>query len=562
MPVLPTSIQGSFYAAKNALLSQQTALNTIGHNLANAATPGYTRQRVELVPSSPQNGVEVSTIRRLRDRFLDFSLLTEQQTLGKNQSQAAMLQRLQGIFNDQPGTSLSGILDQMFQSFQDLSVNPADQALRVTALDRGQRLAATFQGLRTRLDQLKTDLASEIQNRVSDANSLLSQIAEIHKKIIAARGGPDTNDLLDQRDQLVTKLSDIVGVRAVDRTDGTVQLALAGTGVLLVDGTSTAPLTATFNSTTDTVDLTAGLSNLPVTPQSGALASVVTARNSSTGAVKQAVTDLNTLASTIVAEVNRLHASGTGLTEHTSLTAANAVSSSTAALTAAGLPYTPVTGSFKIIVHNSSGATLSTTTVAVTAGATTLADVQTAINGITNLSATISGGKLTVSAAAGTTFTFAGDTSDALLGLGLNTFFTGSDALGIAVNPVVANDVTKIAAAQADANGLVHPGDGANALAIARLRTKLAMTSGTATFGDAYGTLVSRIGAQARDALASVDQQKAAVQVVQNLQQQTSGVSTDEELINLTQSQNAYAAAARYVTTLQAVFDSLLNMAR
>lgn len=562
MPILPTSIQGSFYAAKNALLSHQMALTTIGHNLANAATPGYTRQRVELVPSTPQNGVEVSTIRRIRDRFLDFSLLSEQQTLGKNESQAGMLQRLEGIFNARPGAGLSAVLDQMFQGFQDLSVNPADQALRVNALDQGQRLATTFQGLRTRIDELKTDLTTEIQSRVTDANSLLSQIAGLHKQIIAARGGPDSNDLLDQRDQLVTKLAEIVGVRVVDRTNGTVQLALSGTGVLLVDGTSTAPLTATVNTTTDTVDVTAGTSNIAVTPQSGSLASIVTARNSATGAVKQAVTDLNSLASTIIAEVNRLHASGTGRTEHTSLTAANAVSASGTALTAAGLPSTPVTGSFKVIVHDSSGAVLSSTSVAVTAGVTTLTDVQTALNAITNLTATISGGKLTIAAASGTTFTFASDTSDALMALGLNTFFTGSDALGIAVNSVVTNDVTKIAAAQADANGLVHPGDGANALAIARLRTKLAMSSGTATFGTFYGSLVSRVGAQTRDALAAVDQQQAAVQVVQSLQQQTSGVSTDEELINLTQSQNAYAATARFVTTLQSIFDTLIQMVR
>lgn len=560
--ILPSSIQGSFYAAKNALTAHQTALTTIGHNLANAATPGYSRRRVEFAPSNPQNGVDITTIRRIRDRFLDFSFLTEQQTLGKNQSHASMLQRLEGIFNGQPGTGLTAVLDQLFQGFQDLSVNPADQSLRVSTLDAGQRLASTFTGLRTRIDQLKTDLTTEIQSRVTDANSLLTQIADLHEQIIAARGGAEANDLLDHRDELVSRLAEIVGIRLTDRTDGTVQLALAGTGVLLVDGTSTALLTATLNAGTDTVDVTAGASNIAVTPSSGALAAAVTARNSSTGAVKQAVTDLNTLASTIIKEVNRVHASGTGRVEHSSLTAANAVSASGAALTAAGLPYTPVTGSFKVIVHDSTGAVLSSTSVAVTAGVTTLSDIETALDGITNLSASISGGQLTITAASGTTFAFASDTSDALMALGLNTFFTGSDALGIAVNSVVANDVGKIATAQADSTGLVHPGDGANALAIARLRTKLAMSSSTATFGDFYGTLVSRIGAQTRDALDAVDQQQAALQVVQSLQQQASGVSTDEELINMTQSQNAYAATAKYIATLQSVFETLIGLMR
>ncbi len=561
MTGFPSNILGSLQIARSALLSQQTALNTIGHNLANAATPGYTRQRTEFAPAAPQLGVDVQTIRRIKDRFLDFSLLTEQQGLGKAQSQAGMLQRLQAIFNDQPGAGLSSMFDQFFQTFQDLSVNPADQALRVAAESQGERIAGTFQGLRARVDQLKGDLTTEIQNRVTDANSLLTQIADLHRQIIASRGGPPPNDLLDRRDQLVTQLAQIIGVSVTDRADGTVQLAVAGTGVLLVDGTSSALLTATLNSGTDTVNLTAGASSLAITPSSGALASVVTARNSATGAVKQAASDLNTLASSLIAEVNRIHASGTGLTESQSLTTVNAVSAPTAALTAAGLAYTPVTGSFQVIVHNASGAVMSSATIPVTAGATTLNDIQAALSAVPNLTATISSGKLTVTAAAGDTFTFAGDTSDALMALGLNTFFTGSDALGIAVNPLVANDVTKIATAQADAGGLVHAGDGSNALVLARLRTKLAMGSGTATFTDFFATTVGRIGSQTRDAMQALDRQQTSVQVVQNLQQQTSGVSTDEEMINLTQSQNAYAAAARYATTIQSVLDTLLHMA-
>ncbi len=552
------SIFSSLNVGGRALLAHQAALNTIGHNLANAATPGYSRQRAELAPVMPQGGVEVTQIRRIRDRFLDFSLLAEQQALGKSQAQEGMLRRLEAVFTDSPGAGLSSVLDQLFQGFQDLSVRPTDQALRVTVKDQGERLAATFRGLWTRIDQLKADLTAEIRSRVDEANGLLTQIADLHRQIIAARGGPSPNDLLDRRDQLVTQLTQIIGVSPTDRQDGTVQLAVTGTGVLLVDGMSAAQLTATTNSGADTIDLTVG--TVAITPKSGALASVVDARNSATGPVKQAVSDLNSLAKSIIGEVNRLHASGTGLTEHSSLTAVNAVSSSGAALTAAGLAFTPVSGSFRVIVHDADGAVASDFTVSVTAGTTTLEDVRAAIDADANLTATISGGKLTVTAAGGTTFTFASDTSDTLMALGLNTFYTGSDASGIALNSLVANDAGKIAAAQADSAGLVHAGDGANALAMAQLRTKLAMNSGTTTFVDFYGTLVSRVGSQMRDATLALDRQQSAVQLVQALQQQTSGVSTDEELISLTQSESAYAAAARYVATLKEILDILLGI--
>lgn len=556
--MITTNIFGSLHLGRRSMAAHQAVVNTTGHNLANAATPGYSRQRAELVPPATGGGVDLRQIQRIRDRFLDLSLLTEQQTLGKSEAQDALLRRLESVFNDPPGAGLSAMLDQVFQGFQELSVSPTDQTLRTAVKDKAELLTATFAAQRARVDQIKDDLTTEIQQRVTSANSLLTEIAEMHRQIIAARNGPAPNDLLDRRDRAVAELTKIVGVTGTDRADGTVQLALTGSGILLVDGTATAPLTATLNGATDVVDLTAGAQ--AITPKGGALAAAVEARNTATGAVKRAISDLNSLARAVAAEVNRLHASGTGLTEHTSLTAVNAVTSSAAALTAAGLAETPVSGSFKVIVHDGAGAVSSTVTVSVTAGTTTLEDVRAAIDADPSLTATISGGKLTIAAAAGTTFTFAADTSDALMALGLGTFFTGTDARSIAVNPLVANDVTKIAAAAADSANLVHAGDGANALALARLRTKLAMNSGTSTFVDFYGAAVGRVGSLAREASQALDRQQATVQLVEGLQQQASGVSPDEELINLSQSQAAYAAAARFIATVSEMIETLLAL--
>jgi flagellar hook-associated protein 1 FlgK len=553
-----SSILDNFEVGKRALMAQTSVLNTVGHNLANAGTPGYTRQRAELAPVRTQNGVEVTSIIRIRDRYLDFSVMTESQNLGRDQAQQGLLQRLEAAFNDPPGTGLSSTLDQFFQGFQALAVNPSDQALRVTVRDDGEHVASAIQDLAGRIAQVKTDLTTQIQGDVTKVNGLLTQIAELHRQILASGGGPTPNDLLDKRDQLVDQLNQVIGVTATDRPDGTLQLAVTGTGILLVDGTLTAPLTATLNPVTDSIDLTAGA--IAVTPQSGELGAAVAARNSPTGPVKQAASDVDSLARTIIAEVNRLHASGTGLTEHTSLTALSAVSSSSAPLTAAGLAFTPVSGSFDVIVHDAAGAVASRVTVPVTAGVTSLDDIAAAIGANPDLSATVSGGQLTIAAASGKTFTFANDTSDTLMALGLNVFFTGSGAGDIALNPMIAADANTIAAARADANGLVHAGDGANALALGQLPSQLTMGGGTATFSDFFGTAVGRIGSLASQANDAVDRQGAALQAVQSLQQQTSAVSTDEEMIALSQAQNAYAAAAKYIGTVQTMIQSLLDM--
>ena len=559
---VPTSLFGGLDLARRALTAHQLAVQVAGHNLANAATPGYSRERVNFVPSPERRGVDVQSVTRMRDRFLDFALITEQQTLGKHLANESLLQRVQAVVSDLPEEGLSAVLDDFFQGFQELSSSPMDQTARFEVVDAGQRLAQTFNLMRAHLDQIKTDNTIEINQRVAEANDLITQIAELNGQIVplsATSAMP--NDLLDQRDILVSRLAEITGVAQTDRADGTVQLALAGTGVLLVDGIQTFTLTATLNPGTDTIDLSAG-GSLAVLPRTGRLGALLESRNVATGALRQAMTDLDTLAGSIALRVNRLHASGTGTTEHTALTAVNAVSGAATALNAAGLAVTPVNGTFEVIVHDTTGAVTATSTITVTAGTTTLTDIQTAINAVAGLTATITAGKLTITAAANRTFTFANDTSDTLAALGVNTFFTGSTASTLAVNSVVEADPTKIGAAVADATDLVHAGDGSNALALARLRTSLTMAGGTKTFTDFYGGVVGRIGSQMQTATEGVTRQEAAVKVVENLQQQVSGVSTDDEMINLAQSQTAYAAAARYASTMNALIDTLLDAYR
>ena len=551
-------IYDSLEVGKKALLAQQAVLNTVGHNLANVATPGYTRQRADLTPVVEQGGVNVTGITRIRDRYLDFSLMTESQTLAQDQAQESLMQRLQSIFNDPTTRGLGAMVNQLFQGFQDVSANPTDQALRATLADDGNRLSGTMQGLWSRADQLKSDLATQINVQVAKANGLVSQIAEIHRQIQASGGGQPPQDLYDKRDALIDQLNQIIGVSATDRPDGTVQLAVKGTGVLLVDGTLTSTLTATPTVATDSIDLSAG--SVGVTPQGGQLAAAVNARNSPNGPIKQAQSALDSLARSIMTEVNRLHTSGAGLTGYSTIISGNAVTGAGVALSAAGLPFTPGSGSFTVAVHDATGATTSSVTVPVTAGATTLNDVATALNADPDLSATVSGGTLTLSVGGGKSFVFANDTSDTLLALGLNTFFAGSGARDMSLDPTIAADPSKIAAAQPDASGLVHPGDGANALAMAGLATALTMRGGTSTFADFYGALVGNVGSQMRDASDAVTRQQAAVQVVQSLQQQTSSVSTDEELISLTQAQTAYAAAAKFLGTTQNIIQTLLDM--
>lgn len=555
-----SSISSSLEIARRALLAQQAVLTTVGHNIANAATPGYSRQRVELAAVEQRNGggVDVALIRRVRDQLFDLQVMAEQQGLGRSDAEQRTVQRLEGILGDASGGGLASTVDEFFAALQDLSVRPEDQTARLVVKDLGDRLAETFNGLRVRIDQLTSDVTAEIQRDVTQANNLLGQLADLQRTVTQSSPATPPNDVLDRRDQLVSQLTSIIGVTPSEDANGTLRLAITGTGVLLLDGTLVAPLSATVDTATDTVRLTAG--TVTVVPTRGALSALIEARDAPTGAIHQVTDGLDALAAGIIEQVNRLHASGSGLTEHTTLTSARAVSSSSAALTAAGLPFTPVTGAFTVIVHDAAGALASTVNVSVTAGTTTLDDVRAAIDADPDLAATITGGRLTITAAAGRTFTFAGDTSDTLSALGLNTFFTGSTSRDIALDPVIAANPSKIATARADAGGLVHAGDGSNALALAQLRTALTMGGGSQTFTDFHAALLSAVGARSQNATIGLERQQASLDFVLALQQQTSGVSVDEELITLTQAQNAYGAAARYTGTLSDIFETLLRM--
>lgn len=552
-----SGVFGSLEIARRALLAQQYVQRTIGQNVANAATPGYTRQRAELSPAPGGIGVDVASVRRIRDRFLDLRLLSEQADLARGETQYTILQRLQGVF-DPSEAGLGGSLDRFFMAMQDLATYPTDLAVRASVRETGRALGAALRSARGEIDVLKSDIGAEISSRVTDANSLLTQIAGLNQQIMGRPAADEPRDLMDRRDQLVTELGKIVGVTVADRADGSVQVTVAGTGILLVDGTRAATLAATTNLVTDTVDVTAD--GNAITPRSGRLAALVSARNASTGLVKQATADLDGLAAAIIERVNRLHGDGAGLTGLTTAASTNQVSTPATALTAAGLPFTPVTGSFDVYAYDSTGSVVSSGTVTVTAGATTLNDVATQINAIANMTATVSGNTISVDANAGFTYALANDSSDTLLALGLNGFFKGSDSLTIDLNDLVANDVENIAATRADATGLVHPGDGANALDMARLSTVLTMSGGTSTFHDFLGSVIGGIGSQALEAQNALGAQEGAVALVQGLRDQVSGVSIDEEMTMLIQSQQAYEAAARYVRSIQETLDALLAM--
>ncbi|WP_099159876.1 flagellar hook-associated protein FlgK [Virgibacillus ndiopensis] len=215
--------------AKQALFAQQSALYTTGHNISNANTPGYTRQRVnfETLPAFPTGsrnrpeipgqlgtGVEAGSVQRVRNQYLDYQYRTENTKTGYWTTKSDALARMENLLNEPSESGLSKTMDRFWQSLQDLSVNPENSGARSVVAQRGQAVAKTFNYLSDSLNSIRTDLQSQIDVTTKDANSLIRQIDSINEQIKNVEPhGYLPNDLYDERDRLIDELSGIVNIK-------------------------------------------------------------------------------------------------------------------------------------------------------------------------------------------------------------------------------------------------------------------------------------------------------------------------------------------------------------
>lgn len=222
--------------AKSALRAQQSALYTTGHNIANANTPGYTRQRVNLeqnhpypapsrnrpdIPGQFGTGVSQSEVQRVRDSFLDVQYRGESNKLGYWESRAQALEKMEEIMNEPSDAGLAVTMDRFWQSLQDLALNPTNAGARAVVRERGVAVAETFNYLSNSLTAIQQDLKSEIDINVKEINSLLRQINNVNTQIGEIEPhGYLPNDLYDERDRLVDQLSSLVNIKVTQEKSG------------------------------------------------------------------------------------------------------------------------------------------------------------------------------------------------------------------------------------------------------------------------------------------------------------------------------------------------------
>jgi flagellar hook-associated protein 1 FlgK len=302
--------------ARRALLAQQAALNVTGNNLANMATPGYTRQSAILVATPSERtpegilgtGVSMDGIQRARDVFIDRQIRSELGLAGRWQSRSDLLSRVEDVIQEPSDVGLASLLDEFWNSWLDLSNQPEDAAARAVVVQRGQSLAEGFRQEDSRLEGLMESADADLDQRISHLNTLLSEVASLNSQIADAEvGGGIEANLRDSRDQILDELARAAGATSSQRADGTAVVRMAGRTV--VDGETATPLA--IQRVNDggqlLVNVLFGSDKTPPAYLSGELAGVLEVRNT---ILPEFCARLDTLAQALADSVNRLHEAG------------------------------------------------------------------------------------------------------------------------------------------------------------------------------------------------------------------------------------------------------------
>jgi flagellar hook-associated protein 1 FlgK len=502
--------------ARRGMFTQQSALYTTGHNISNANTPGYSRQRINFTQTTPYpsvgmnrphlpgqmgTGVEAGSVQRIRESFLDVQFRTENTKMGYYGAMSESLTKMEEIMNEPSESGLHSTLEKFWNALQDLSSHTENTGARDVVAASGQMVADTLNYYYNSLTRVQDDIGSQAEVKVEEINAIVSQIDHLNKQIAAVEPhGYLPNDLYDERDMLVDSLSSLVNVKVskvipdnygnakkiadglynieIVQQDGksynppisllsvTKESGIAGTNKLELEKNPDSGLVSGLKIGTSTIT---DFSNL-----SGGLAGLIKSfgyevESGAKGIYPEMLAKLNNMAEAFAKEFNEIHKNGYAL-------------------------------------------------------------------GASEPS-----------------------------GLDFFQFTSGNAAQSIKVNQVILDDSTKIAAGKTSGAS----GENANAQELADLRKKSfseysslsadekAKLSGS--LDSYYSGIIGRLGVDSQSAKKDLKNSLILADSVEQNRQSVSAVSLDEEMTNMIKFQHAYNASARNITVVDEMLDKIIN---
>lgn len=608
---------------KRSIMAHTDAITTAGHNISNANTEGYSRQRVQLKEFDPLykpdleraeragmigQGMDSQSINRVRDELLDQRITEQQHSESYWETRSKYYTMIEQIYNEPDDVSIRSNMDKFWEGWQELSVHPESQAARQAVVTRGESLADSIKTKWEALMGVGNLINGDIEATVKQVNDYTRQIAALNAEIVRSRGmGDNPNDLLDRRDLLVDKLSKIINITS-DRRDSD-EFMVHLDGHVLVQGGIARGFeleTVVDNNGYDKLVWKDTGNNAVI--KGGTLGALIELRDVD---IRSEVQSLNTMTMNFSDLVNDIHRNGygannvTGLdffTQHSFVENVNGNYDRDGDGTLDHSYIFRFTGTTKLNPQEQIGLegvmTLSGPGGNVQVAYHPTDTVETVINRINDSNGEVKAyldrnnnlvlkgttasavenpdfvirhvedsgffltgytGILQASGAAGAYDYAQADAVQALAGAQFAVSPVLNPAGYIEVNQALKNDVMSVAAAYKDNSGNVNAGDGRAAVEIAAIRNTKVMIGHERTFDDYFADSVTNVGLKGEQAENMHLSHSAVMEDLRSLRDSISGVNIDEELADIIKFQHGYNAAAKFVTVWDSMLDTIIN---
>jgi flagellar hook-associated protein 1 FlgK len=398
----------SFDIGVSGFNAAQYAFGIIGNNIANAATEGYHRQKMNLLPAYSSQvgnvllggGVNVAGVTRMIDMLLENEILRQQSSFGQISKEVGTLRTVETAFGELSGGSgLNEVIDEFFNALQDISAHPSEIVWQNQVVTTADMMASRFRSLDAFLTNMEYQITLDAEQTIQKINSLISTMAQLNTDIERQEIiGGQANSLRDQRDKCISELSKLINVQTQSRDYGVVDISIGGIPVLT--GSSAIVLETGLNDDLELGVSISGEFNYQTDIEGGELGGLLSLKNT---LVSDVHSDLNTLASAMIQQMNNYHVQGVGPEgSFTSLTGWSMISEDFADIDP------PVTdGNIYIRVTNTSTGEITRTLVPIDVSADSLSSLATDItNTVTGLTASVSDSKLFIQAESGYEFDF------------------------------------------------------------------------------------------------------------------------------------------------------------
>ena len=309
------TLLSSMSIALSALEAEQTAVQVTSQNIANANTVGYDRQVTVLEEGAPTSfsglllggGVSVESIQSMRDSVLNLRLDSETQQQSSLSTYVNGMQQIEAIFNEASGVGLASALSGFFSSIQALSADPSNSTLRQAVLNAGSALAQGFNSASNQLQAAQSGTDQEVAQSVDQINDLASQVASLNQQIMSLQaGGEGTGELEGQRDEVLSQLSQLVGISTVSADQDSVTVTVAG-GSPLVVGNQAYQLTTGKDAATGMTQVYSQGANITAQITGGSLGGNLQVRDQE---IPQLQESLDNLAASLINNVNSANSQG------------------------------------------------------------------------------------------------------------------------------------------------------------------------------------------------------------------------------------------------------------